>query len=82
MLHYVQIISHMYYLRSREGRVLKRGEDIFVAFLDLNSNFLSQVFTAKSSLYFNLEGGVISQGLVVRSSSSNFEVSFLNVGTN
>lgn len=76
MLHYVQIISHIYYLRSRES------EDIFVAFLDLNRNFLSQVFNAKSSLYFNLEGGVISQGLVVRSSSSNFEVSFLNVGTN
>lgn len=77
MLHYVQIISHIYYLMSRN-----RGEDIFVAFLDLNSNFLSQVFSAKSSLYFNLEGGVISQGLVVRSSSSNFEVSHLNVGTN
>ena len=76
MLHYVQIISHIYYLRSRIS------EDVFVAFLDLNRNFLSQVFTAKSSLYFNLEGGVISQGLVVRSSSSNFEVSFLNVGTN
>ena len=76
MLHYVQIISHIYYLRSR------KSEDIFVAFLDLNRNFLSQVFTAKSSLYFNLEGGVISQGLVVRSSSSNFEVSLLNVGTN
>lgn len=76
MLHYVQIISHIYYLRSR------KSEDVFVAFLDLNRNFLSQVFTAKSSLYFNLEGGVISQGLVVRSSSSNFEVSFLNVGTN
>lgn len=76
MLHYVQIISHIYYLRSR------KSEDIFVAFLDLNRNFLSQVFTAKSSLYFNLEGGVISQGLVVRSSSSNFEVSHLNVGTN
>ena len=76
MLHYVQIISHIYYLRSL------KSEDIFVAFLDLNRNFLSQVFTAKSSLYFNLEGGVISQGLVVRSSSSNFEVSFLNVGTN
>ena len=76
MLHYVQIISHIYYLRSL------KSEDIFVAFLDLNRNFLSQVFTAKSSLYFNLEGGVISQGLVVRSSSSNFEVSHLNVGTN
>jgi hypothetical protein len=76
VLHYVQIISHIYYLRSRES------EDIFVAFLDLNRNFLSQVFNAKSSLYFNLEGGVISQGLVVRSSSSNFEVSHLNVGTN
>lgn len=76
MLHYVQIISHIYYLRSR------KSEDVFVAFLDLNRNFLSQVFTAKSSLYFNLEGGVISQGLVVRSSSSNFEVSHLNVGTN
>lgn len=76
MLHYVQIISHIYYLRSR------KSEDIFVAFLDLNRNFLSQVFNAKSSLYFNLEGGVISQGLVVRSSSSNFEVSHLNVGTN
>ena len=76
MLHYVQIISHIYYLRSR------KSEDIFVAFFDLNRNFLSQVFTAKSSLYFNLEGGVISQGLVVRSRSSNFEVSHLNVGTN
>ena len=76
MLHYVQIISHIYYLRSR------KSEDVFVAFLDLNRNFLSQVFTAKSSLYFNLEGGVISRGLVVRSSSSNFEVSFLKVGTN
>ena len=77
MLHYVQILSYINYLRSG-----KRREEYFFAFLDFNNNFLSQVFSAKSSLYFNLEGGVISQGLVVRSSSSNFEVSHLNVGTN